>query len=151
MQERGGRWTCIIFATATQECLSSPYPPSSCFPSDPQDTITLKALWESQNTPYHIPIFPQAWSVSECFLWLTITALIKAKHFRILGLIYCFCSWKGFCQPFERYGQIHLTLCRDYWTGFLYASYANVYKPHLTEVLGLECLNISYSLFFVWI
>ncbi|KAJ4925555.1 hypothetical protein JOQ06_018281, partial [Pogonophryne albipinna] len=30
--------------STTQECLSSPYPPSSCFPSDPQDTITLKAL-----------------------------------------------------------------------------------------------------------
>lgn len=50
---------------------------------------------------YHIPIFPQTWSLSEYLLWLTIIALIKAKHFLILGLIYCFFSWNGFCQPFE--------------------------------------------------
>lgn len=49
---------------------------------------------------YHILLFPLTWSLSEYLLWLTIAALIGARRFRMLRLIYCF------CQPLNIKGKL---------------------------------------------
>lgn len=109
---------------------------------------TPKHSGNPRTLPYHIPIFPQTWSLSEYLLWLTIIALIKAKQFCLLCLIYCF-----FFSPFH--GMVsasHLSIKGKFiWqcavTTLRTSSMLpmHTFRNHMlvywTEVLRLECLD----------